>query len=114
MTAVFPSSTSITCCTSNLKSWRSVERREGAGWASMADRGRQCDISGWACASVSLVTINSSKKLTHCSGGAPSPSSNLSVSRGVYRRERVARVTAWGAQLGVYKLRGRGVENSMK
>lgn len=29
MTAVFPSSTSITCCTSNLKSWRSVERSGG-------------------------------------------------------------------------------------
>lgn len=48
MTAVFPSSTSMTCCTSNLKSWRSGERREGAGWASMEERGRQCDISGWA------------------------------------------------------------------
>lgn len=82
----------------------------------MEERGRQCDISGWARASVSLVTINSCKKLTHwgCSGGAPSLSSNILVSRGVYRRECVARLTAWGAQLGVYKLRGRGVEKSTK
>lgn len=52
MTAVFPSSTSITCCTSNLKSSRSVKRTEGAGWRRAEQK---CDISGWACALVLSV-----------------------------------------------------------
>lgn len=43
MTAVFPSSTSITCCTSSLKSWRSVERRKGAGWVPVEET---CNVSG--------------------------------------------------------------------
>lgn len=58
MTAVFPSSTSITCCTSNLKSWRSVERRGGC---CLGFDGGDMKCSRVAYVSVSLVSINSCK-----------------------------------------------------
>lgn len=77
MTAVFPSSTSITCCTSNLKSWRSVERRGvpvGPRWR------RHAMFQGGLC----LGVFSHNKQLKYLTMGALCESFlHLLLSRGV-------------------------------
>lgn len=112
MTAVFPSSTSITCCTSNLKSWRSVERREGVDGGDM-----QCfRVACILCFGV-FSHNKQLQKLTHwgLSGDPQSPSSSLLLSMEVYRTKCVALITAWEFRLVCISCRvGVGVENSTR
>lgn len=86
MTAVFPSSTSITCCTSNLKSWRSVERRGRLG----LDEGERQTVQHFRVGfSLCLWSQATAVRISHTGdplGGAPSLSSNLLSSRGDYRK----------------------------